>query len=114
MNVLEYKGYWAVIQYSVEDQCLFGKVEGIDDLVSFGSESALDIVQRFHEAVDEYLEDCKRHNKEPNKAYKGSFNVRLTPELHRAIAVASLQRGTTLNQFMVSAAEHELQNRELA
>ena len=106
-NVLEYKDYWTVIHYSKEDKCLYGQIEGIDDLISFGGD-VNDIEDNFHFAVDDYLEDCKLLNKEPNKAYKGTFNIRMPSELHRAIAIESSRRGYSLNQFMSIAATHEL------
>ena len=105
-NVLEYKGYWTVINYSAEDKCLYGKIEGINDLVSFGCESADEINECFRSAVDEYLEDCKRYGKEPDKAYKGSFNVRISPELHREASMLATKQGITLNQFIANATQY--------
>ena len=107
-NVLEYKGYYTEIEYSVEDNVLFGKIEAINDLVTFDSESANGIEKSFHEAVDDYLDFCAEVGKKPDKAFKGSFNVRTTPQLHRASAVEAFRRGCTLNQFVSSALTHEL------
>ena len=76
-NVLKYKGYYAVVQYSAEDEVLYGKIEGIDDLVSFESDSICGIKNEFENAVDDYIEYCKEIGKEPDKVYKGSFNVRI-------------------------------------
>ena len=38
-NILEYKGYYTKVEYSAEDKVLYGKIEGIKDLVNFESES---------------------------------------------------------------------------
>ena len=54
-NILEYKGYYTKILYSVKDHVLYGKIEGIRDLVNFESESIENIEQEFHSAVDDYL-----------------------------------------------------------
>ena len=54
-NVLEYKGYYTKINFSVEDKVLFGKIEGINDLVNFESESIDEIENEFHVAVDDYF-----------------------------------------------------------
>lgn len=107
-NVLEYKGYYTEIEYSVEDNVLYGKIEAINDLVMFDSESASEIEKEFHDAVDDYLAFCKEVGKEPERPYKGTFNVRVTPELHKAISTESFRRGCTLNQFVSSALTHEL------
>ncbi len=55
LNILEYKGYFTKIHYSAEDKVLYGKIEGIPALVNFESASAKDIVQEFHNAVDDYI-----------------------------------------------------------
>lgn len=96
-NVLKYKEYTAKIEYSVEDKVLHGVIDGIDDLVDFCSESAEEIENEFHAAVDGYLELCEKIGKEPNKAYTGTFNVRIKPELHKKIAIMAKHNGNSLN-----------------
>jgi predicted HicB family RNase H-like nuclease len=53
--------------------------------------------------VDEHIKDCEAENIAPEKSYKGSFNVRLTPELHKRIAVSAKMRGITINKFVFEA-----------
>lgn len=101
--VLQYKGYWARIEYSAEDRLLYGKIEGIADLISFESESAGEIESAFHDAVDDYLAFCAEQGKAPDKPYKGSFNVRIPPELHRRAAREASRRGLSLNQYVEEA-----------
>lgn len=55
LNILEYKGYFTKIHYSAEDKVLYGKIEEIPALVNFESVSAKDIIQEFHNAVDDYI-----------------------------------------------------------
>lgn len=55
LNILEYKGYFTKIHYSAEDSILYGKIEEIPGLVSFKSVSAKDIVQEFHNAMEDYI-----------------------------------------------------------
>ena len=55
-NLLTYKGYYTLIHFEAEDKVLYGKIEGIDDLVTFESESAKEIEKEFHDAVDDWLE----------------------------------------------------------
>lgn len=80
-NILEYKGYHTKIEFDSEELVLRGKIEGINDLVNFECENIQDIEKEFHEAVDDYLEFCK----EVGKEYKGSFNVRINPQLHKQL-----------------------------
>jgi len=61
------------------------------------------LVADFHGAVDDYLELCAQQGKEPERAYKGSFNVRISPELHKQAVVAAMARNMTLNSFVESS-----------
>ncbi len=102
---LQYKGYYANVQYSAEDDVFFGSIVGINDLVSFEGTSVKELKQAFYEAVDDYLETCKAQNKEPDKTYKGSFNIRISSELHRQAAIVSAGKNMTLNDFVRYAIE---------
>ena len=81
-NLLEYKGYYGSVEYSREDALLYGKVLGINSLISYEGESGAELPQEFDGAVDDYLEVCAETGTEPEKTYKGSFNVRIAPQLH--------------------------------
>ncbi|MHB1154449.1 MAG: type II toxin-antitoxin system HicB family antitoxin [Eubacteriales bacterium] len=102
-NILKYKGYITKIEYSHEDGVLFGKIEGIGDLVNFESESAGTIETAFHKAVDDYLEYCSEVGKEPEKLYKGSFNIRIDSDLHKQIAMLAVKNKESLNQVVENA-----------
>ena len=110
-NYFEYKGYHTRIEFDYDDQVLFGKIEGIKDLVSFEADNATEIEKSFHEAVDDYLEFCTELGVEPNKEFKGCFNVRITPELHRKAANRAYEKEISLNQFIQDAIENELNGR---
>ncbi|WP_297965831.1 type II toxin-antitoxin system HicB family antitoxin [uncultured Anaerovibrio sp.] len=65
MNILEYKGYHAKVEYDVESEVLHGVIDGINDYVDFVSDDTKGIVKEFHKAVDEYLDFCQEVGKEP-------------------------------------------------
>lgn len=102
-DVLNYKGFIGSVHFSADDSVFYGKVEGITDLVTFEGETVKDLTEAFHYMVDEHIKDCKAENISPEKSYKGSFNVRLTPELHKRIAVSAKMRGITINKFVFEA-----------
>lgn len=102
-NIMEYKGYYTKIEYDTTADILYGKIEGIGDLVTFESDSVQGIKNEFHLAVDDYLEMCKELGKEPDKEYKGTFNVRIEPELHRKLAMKAFENGDTLNASVEKA-----------
>jgi predicted HicB family RNase H-like nuclease len=102
-DVLTYKGFIGSVHFSADDSVFFGKIEGINDLVTFEGETVKELTEAFHSMVDEHIRDCEAENIAPEKSYKGSFNVRLTPELHRRIAVSAKMRGETINKFVFEA-----------
>ncbi len=102
-NILEYKGYFTKVQYSAEDNVLYGQVEGLVDLVTFESPDCSKIEKEFHAAIDDYLAFCEEMGKSPDKSYKGSFNIRVSPDIHKRADIIAKKQGITLNQFVSDA-----------
>ncbi len=111
-DTLVYKDFFASVHFSPDDGVFFGKIEGIDDLVTFEGESVQDLREAFESAVDDYLDICTRNGKDPKKSYRGSFNVRITPELHRRLARVAVETGVSLNQLVQNAIEGEVCEKE--
>ena len=109
MNTMTYKGYLGSVAYSEKDNVFFGKIEGINGLVNFEGESVKELTEAFHEAVDDYLAYCEEEGVEPDKSYTGVLNVRLTPAIHRQIALLARQAGQTLNAFIKEAVEEKVE-----
>ena len=86
-NTIQYKGYVGSVEFSEEDGIFYGKVMGIRSLISYEGESARELLDDFHDAVDDYLETCKAEGKEPEVAFEGSFNIRLSPDLHKKLFI---------------------------
>ena len=99
-DLLEHRGYYGSVQFSNEDECLYGKIEFIDDLVLYDGESTSAIRQAFIEAVDSYLATCAERGVEPNTTCKGTFNVRVGTELHKQAAVLARRRQQSLNDLV--------------
>ena len=102
-NILEYKGYHTKIVFNSADFVLRGKIEGINDLVDFECEDVKDVEKEFHAAVDDYLQFCEEVGKTPEKEYKGTFNVRIDPALHKKLANIAMKNGDTLNASVEKA-----------
>ena len=102
-SLMEYKGYHAKIEYSAEDETFVGRVIGIRDYLLFDGNDINELIEMFHSTVDEYLKDCDLTGKEPDKEYKGSFNVRMSPETHRRAALVAQAENKTLNQLVCDA-----------
>lgn len=69
-NIFIYKGYTTEIKFDSEDLIIYGKIEGITDLVGFHSDKLSDVEEEFHKAVDDYLYLCNKHNKIPETPFK--------------------------------------------
>lgn len=110
---LVFKDFVGAVHFSAEDQVFFGKIVGIDDLVTFEGDTVKELNHAFEEAVEDYIELCQETGKEAFKTLKGSFNVRIQPELHSKIYVQSLLSGKTLNQFVKEALEEKVSRGQL-
>ena len=97
MDYLEYKGYKGSVEYSKEDNCLFGKVQGMSKALILYEGNTLDELRKdFEEGVDSYLEACKADGVEPVKPYSGRLNLRMSSELHsRLNSTSQSQRASS-------------------
>ncbi len=107
MSMMEYKGYFGTVEYSSEDHCLYGKLAYTRDLVNYEATNVEELESEFRAAVEDYLQDCELLGKQPDKPFKGSFNVRVGEELHRAATIAAESK--SLNAFVVDAIKEKIQ-----
>lgn len=107
-KLLQYKNYFGTVEYSIEDNCLFGKLAFIRDLITYEAATIEELSSAFSSAVDDYLASCMNSGREPNMPCKGSFNVRTGPERHRA-AMLALKEGQKLNSFINEAIDEKLE-----
>lgn len=52
---MHYKSYSAEIHFSEEDNVFYGKVIGINDLISFEGSTVNELNNAFEEAIEDYL-----------------------------------------------------------
>jgi predicted HicB family RNase H-like nuclease len=102
-NLMEYRGYCGSVNFHESDEVFFGKLEFIRDLVTYEATDAKNLIKSFHEAVDDYLADCASLNRVPNQPFKGTFNVRVTPELHKEASLYAAVSGESLNNVVKRA-----------
>jgi predicted HicB family RNase H-like nuclease len=107
-DVLRFKDFIGSVHFSADDDCFFGKIEGIDDLVSFEGRDVDELKRSFREAVEDYVKLCRAARKPLQKSCKGSFNVRMPAELHQKAARKSALLGISLNQLVQRAIEKEV------
>ena len=102
-QTLQHKGYSGSVLYSAEDEMLHGRVLGIRDTISYGGTTVKSLAKNFRDAVDEYLRFCEETGKAPAPPFKGSFNVRVSPELHQRAALYADEHDMKLNAVVQQA-----------
>jgi predicted HicB family RNase H-like nuclease len=100
---LTYKTYKAAVSFDAEDEVFVGRILGINDVVSFHAETVVDLKRAFEDAVDDYIETCRKIGKTPEKAYSGKVMLRIDPDVHSLAAQAAESEGKSLNQWSEEA-----------
>jgi len=103
MPTLSYRGYTGLLEVDLDAGELFGRTVGTRDIITFHGKTVDEARGSFEESVDFYLSCCQDEGKEPDRPYSGRFNVRISAEVHRGLAILAQSRGQSLNE-VVSAA----------
>ena len=107
-DIMNYKGFIGSVQYAAEDRVFYGKVEGVNDLITFEGSTVDELENGFKYMVDEHIKDCTKKKIPVEKSYKGNLNIRLSPELHKKAAYSAALRGVSLNQYINDALKKEI------
>lgn len=103
---LEHNGYCGSIEVSFNDKCLYGRIEFINDLVSYEGNTFEELETSFKEAVEDYLATCTAQSKDPDRPFSGTFNVRIGPELHKKAAFEAKRADQSLNDYIKQAIDY--------
>lgn len=101
-KTMKYKGFIGTFEISIEDNVLHGKIECINDLVTYEAATPAELENAFHESVDDYLETCELLGKTPDKTMSGSFNIRVGSDLHKKLYIKSKEKNVSLNDLIKS------------
>jgi predicted HicB family RNase H-like nuclease len=105
-NILQYKGYTGNVQFDSDDLIFYGQVMGMKKAhISYEGRTVDDLVKDFHDAIDDYLDLCAEEGMEPERPFRGTFNLRLGSELHKRLSVNATEQGMTLNTYVKSVLE---------
>lgn len=108
-DTLKYKGFLGSVEISFDDECLHGKILFIDDLVTYEANTPTELREAFTNSVDDYLDTCRELGREPNKPFRGTFNVRVGPELHQKLARYATQNKSSINDVIKKAVEEYIE-----
>ena len=106
INTIEHKGYLGTVEYSAEDNILFGQVLGIRGLISYEGSSIEQLKADFAEAIDDYLFDCVENGIEPQQPYNGKLDIIISPDLHRKLQMHSKSENQKPNAVIEAAIKH--------
>jgi predicted HicB family RNase H-like nuclease len=111
MDILKYKDYEGTAELDMSRGVCRGKILFINDLVTYEAASPADLQKEFEAAVDDYLDTCEEVGKEPQRPFRGAFNVRVPQVLHRSAAIRAVADCVSLNEVVVRALEDYLAGR---
>ena len=101
MGALKYKGYSGTVEYSEEDNCLFGKVIGMNkNSITYEGRTVEELKTDFEAGIDIYLDSCSERGVKPQKPYSGSLNIRISSELHSQLALKAQLTGRSINSII--------------
>ena len=102
-NIMEYRGYYSNPRYSSEDNVFWGKLEGINDSISFEGETADELHTAFMEAVEDYLDACERNGITPKTPFQGRFEINIEPDIQKQIFIFAANQDVSLSQAVETA-----------
>ena len=108
--MMEYKGFLGLVSYDDEAKIFHGDVINTRDVITFQGKSVDQLEKSFRESINDYLDWCKKDGVDPEKPYSGKFNLRISPELHKQVALAAHKKNVSLNKFVEKALQDELSN----
>lgn len=99
MNIMKYNNYIARIEYDEVDRIFVGHLAGIKDIVGFHGTTVDELEVAFHESVDNYLAISKETGRKAQKPYSGNLMLRVSPDIHAAVATSAEIQGKSINQW---------------
>ncbi len=98
--MMEYKGYIGKVEFDDEAGLFHGEIINLRDVITYAGESVQELRQAFQASIEDYLAFCAERGETPEKPFSGTFTVRVSPDLHRAIAVKAKLEDKSLNSWL--------------
>ncbi len=99
--MMKHKGYSGEFQVDLAAGVIRGRVLGTRDVITFQGATVAEARTAFIESVDDYLAFCAERGEEPERPYSGKVLLRISPELHRGLAIEAEQTGISFNTLVV-------------
>ena len=108
--MMEYKGYFAKVEFDDNANIFHGEVINLRDVITFEGETVKEIKKAFQDSVDDYLDFCAKRGENPEKPFSGKFVVRVEPELHKKVTIEARKSGKSLNVWVNEAISKALKD----
>ena len=106
--MMEYKGYIGEVNFDSEAHIFHGEIINTRDVITFQGKTVDELEIAFHESITDYIEWCAEDGVSPERPYSGKFNLRLSPELHKEVAITAKKMKISINKFVEKAVVDEL------
>lgn len=100
MNIMQFEGYKAKIEYDPELDQFRGEILGLNGSADFYGKSPAELRKEFKNSLKIFLEVCKEKKISPMKEFSGKFNLRIPPRLHGEIATRAAAEDKSINQWV--------------
>jgi len=77
--MMEYKGYFAKVEFDDDANIFHGEVINLSDVITFEGETVKELKQAFKDSVEDYLDFCAKRGEDPEKPYSGKFLKTIIP-----------------------------------
>ena len=101
--------YLKIVEWSDEDNCYIGTSPGLFDGGVHGQDEAK-VFKELCDVVESTITIMENSGKPlpkqtANKQFSGKIALRITPELHKAVAIKAMQEGESINKLI----QHKLE-----
>ena len=103
--ILTHDGYIAQVSFEEGDEFMHGTTVNTRAVLHFAGKTLQELKQAFADTIADYRDFCASKGVPPEKPYSGTLSLRLTPELHKKIAIEAMKSGESLNQFIAGKLE---------
>lgn len=101
---MQHGPYVATLEYDEDEHSFHGRVVNLArDGFDFWGRDVDELRAEFAASADVYESFCRERGKEPEKPFSGTFLVRATPDLHRAVSVAAAREHKSVNAWVSEA-----------
>lgn len=100
MRTIEHKGIKGTVEFDLENKIFYGKLVGVNGAVMYEAQNTEDFYRNFTEAIDNYIDTCERNGIPIEREYKGIFNIRVAPKLHKKLADTAQLQDVKLNSLV--------------